>query len=171
VSEERQTVELPDFSDLAPQQIGPVQVGKMRIVIKEASADADCRYRGALARGTKYNVTGKEAEASGRQFEAELLLLSLTCFELYEHKGQALERPVPIQVIKTWPARVTHWLFEQADRMRPKDEETPEQLEARRAEIDLRLREARRAERNGDDPDPFAGSPDGTTPASPSATG
>jgi hypothetical protein len=171
VSEERQTVELPDFSDLAPQQVGswdkPVWVGKRRCVIREPDADAECAYKSALTKGTRYSVTGKEAEASGRQFEAELVLVQRCLWELYEHKGgERKERQFTMAEVKALPSRVHVWLFEQADKLRPADKETPEQLKARRAEIDLKLKAAREAERNGEEGDPFENSPGSTTATS-----
>lgn len=135
------------FDSIAPLEI-PVTIAEKKYLLREPTADADCRYRSALMRGTRFSADGKQATAEGNA-EAELLLISLCLVEKFDSGGVEKERPVPLVVVKGWPARIHQALFEQAEKLRPKKvEETADELERRLEETQERLAELRNG--NGD---------------------
>lgn len=117
-----------DFDDLAPWSRPFTYDGKPYLA-REASADAARQFDNAKYRAGRWTDDGKTRVVEGLA-DAELVLLSLCVFEVYEHpKEGTKERPVAQVQLKTWPARVTRKLFEaikEASQLDPpvkKDEE------------------------------------------------
>lgn len=93
-----------DLGSLAPREFS-VTVGDKEYVLREASEGAAVRYRDAIFQSTKFSK-GKLSGMVGLA-EAEPLLVSLCLFE-------GGDKPVPLNVIKCWPARIVKAMFEKA---------------------------------------------------------
>lgn len=88
-----------DFSDLSVREIKNVKVGAKSYTLREASADAACRYRNAIFGSTKLGDNGKPVSMEGIA-DAEPLLLSF-CLVDDETGNQ-----VSVKTVLTWPSRV-----------------------------------------------------------------
>jgi len=100
------------FEDLAPIEV-PVRMGGKRYVLVEASEDAACKYRNHTTGCARFE-NGRMVGLSGPIADVEPLLVSLCLFELYDHQGETRRRPVTLNQVKGWPARVVRPLFERA---------------------------------------------------------
>lgn len=130
-----------DFGDLTPREDTFTLYGK-EYVLREASADAACKYRNAIIRGAKFS-DGKISGADGLA-DAEPLLVSLCLFEKTD-KG---DRAVPINVVRGWPNRVQKPLFDRIKEISELVEEDDEKdLYKRRDDIQKRIDELEKAKR------------------------
>lgn len=112
--------ELPLEFDLTPTTV-PVRIAGQDYLLKEASGAVATTWRNSVFRSTKVDSNGRPSSYEGIA-EAEPLLVSLC---LYEANGKL----VPIQTVKSWPARIQKALFEKAKEISGLDEEeTPEKL-------------------------------------------
>jgi hypothetical protein len=98
------------FDDLAPVEVS-VKIGQLNCILREASEDAACKYRNAslkAARMQSGEIVGMDGLA-----DSEPYLVSLCLFEIFENgKGQKVERPVALSVIRSWKAGIVKTLFE-----------------------------------------------------------
>ena len=169
-----------DFDDLAPIE-ERVSIGGKKYILREATGDAGCKYRNSLLKATKLGPDGKPVSIEGMA-DSEPLLVSLCLFELYEQKGsngvsETKERPTPLIVVRSWPARVQKALFERAKEISDLDEkETLPVLQKRLADTQKKIMDistaasAESARGNGDgegeDYDPTKNSPGAMTAGS-----
>lgn len=149
------------FDSLEPA-VAPVKLAGKAYVMVEASEAAAAKYRNFAARQVKYTPEGKLAGV-GDVADAQALLVSLC---LFEAEGRV---PVPVQIVRGWPARVVGPLFEAAKRMGGIDQETEESLgkriaadQARLAELKARKGGAESEEGNS----PGSGTPTSASPES-----
>lgn len=106
-----------NFDDPTLREV-PVKIGDKRFVLREASGDAACKWRNSILKATKL-VDGKPASMDGLA-DGEPYLVSLCLFEL---NADGLElRPVPLHVVRSWPARVQKALFERVKSMSDLDD-------------------------------------------------
>ena len=99
------TQELLNLDDVLPVEV-PVQYGGKAYLLKEATGDASCRWRNAALKTAKLGPDGKPVSLEGVA-DLDPLLVSLC---LFEPDG----KPVPLPVIRSWPARVQKRLYEKA---------------------------------------------------------
>lgn len=123
----------------------PYRIAGKSYLLREADEGAAIRYRDAqiacaqMADGKVVGVRG----AAGVQ----ALLVSLCLFERPNSQDLTVERPVPLSVIKSWPAKVIRQLFEKVrDISDLSEQETPEQLEEQIAKLQERLAKLRAEE-------------------------
>lgn len=106
----------------------PVTIGKSRYLIVEADGAAGTEYRNAGAKGIKFNAQGKPCGIDGI-VDAQLVLVSKCLFKLLtEDDGKKTlkswtdpkdgsvwyRQPVNLELVRSWPDRVTQGLFEKA---------------------------------------------------------
>lgn len=99
-----------DFNDITPQSI-PVKVGGNDYTLWEASADAACRYRNKHFGAARYE-DGKLSRI-GDIADADITLLAACLL------SDGTKQPVPLDVVKKWPERITkplvQWVKEHSD--------------------------------------------------------
>ena len=127
----------------------PVKIIDKNYVLREASEDAACRWRNSQVSGAKM-VDGK-VSGLGNLADGEPLLVSLCLFELVPEVKQFPDgKPVPLQTVRSWPARVVKQLFAKAKEISglSEGEESIEDLEKQQSKLADRIADMR----NGDDP-------------------
>ncbi len=103
-----------DFSSLRPVEL-PVKYGGRSYILRDASADAGCRYKDAMLRAstTKTGADGKiEVVSMDRMHETEIVLVAGCLFD--EDRN-----PVPEVELRTWPYGVVSKLFDRAKAISP----------------------------------------------------
>lgn len=129
------------FDDLQPIEI-PVRIAGKQYVLREASTDAATKYRNAVLKSTRLDRDGHAMSLDGSA-DVEPLLVSMCLFEVND-KGETLNRPVNVSVVKTFPSKVTKELY---DRVRAISglgaEDTEEELEKEIKDLQERLEELR----------------------------
>lgn len=120
----------PMSFDLTPICIA-VTVGNKKYALKEASGDAAVRYRNAQLGCTELGPDGKPKKIVGIG-DTEPLLVSLCLFEVTEvdAEGNIVKTGanVPVNTIRSWPARIQKALFEkikEVSEIDKEDEEAP----------------------------------------------
>jgi DNA-binding transcriptional MerR regulator len=126
-----------------PNHLGEVVTATY--LLKEPSESASCKWRDALVKATKLDNQGKPI-GMGDISDSDALLLSLCLFK--RENGDDI--PVDKKLILGWPARVVRPLVEACKEMGGMDdeEETLEQLEERKQEIEEKIASLR-AQDNG----------------------
>jgi len=107
-----------DFGDITIQEL-PVRIAGKHYILREASGEANAKYRDAIMRGTKVNKEADVVSIDGVA-GAELTLLSYCLFETGSHPSNGSIIPtasVPVQTIRGWPTRVTQPLFRKLEEM------------------------------------------------------
>lgn len=123
--------DLPLEFDLTPTTV-PVRISGADYVLKEASGAVATTWRNSVFRSTKVDANGRPSSYEGIA-EAEPLLVSLC---LHDANGKL----VPIQTVKSWPARIQKSLFEKAKEISGLDEEeTPEKLKEGMSKLQTKL--------------------------------
>jgi hypothetical protein len=163
--------EILNFDDLAPVEV-EVKVKGKKYILREATGHAAAQYRNAALKAAKM-VDGKVVGMDGLA-DAEPLLVSLCLYEL-EDLGNGKpprERPVPVQVVRGWPARLVTALFTKVRDISDLGEgETAEVLERRIQADQAKLQQLRAQQAtNGDDANPDDGTTEAGAKNAPAAT-
>ena len=103
-----------DFSDLTRVEVS-VTVGDKQYTLREATGDAACRYRNALLKCTELGPEGKPVRVIGMA-DVEPLLVSLCLFN-------EQNKPVHVNTVRSWPARIQKALFEKTKEISNLDDE------------------------------------------------
>lgn len=120
MTEEQVDISPMDFGDLKPVEI-PVSIQGKQYVLREASGDAACRFRNAVAKSYKLTPDGKAVAIDGLP-DVEPLLVSM-CLYVPGADGKLVVKAngdvdqktlVPIATIRGWPSSVMKKLFEKA---------------------------------------------------------
>jgi hypothetical protein len=132
-----------NFDDLSPVEI-PVKLSNKEYVLREASGDAAVKWRNAQVRAARM-VDGK-VSGVGDIADSEPLLVSLCMWEVTTVSGTRREVPVPLHVVRSWPARVVSTLFEKIKEISGLEgTETEETIRKRIAADSRKIREMRKA--------------------------
>ncbi len=111
-----------DFSSLRPVEL-PVKYGGRSYILRDASADAGCRYKDAMLRAstTKTGADGKiEVVSMDRMHETEIVLVAGCLFLVADDKAEFHPpNPVPEVELRTWPYGVVSKLFDRAKAISP----------------------------------------------------
>lgn len=99
--------------DLSVTEI-PVKIGDVEYTLKEASGDASIKYRN-MVMGRVKMLDGKPSQMDNLA-DSEPFLVHLC---LFDSEG----KNVPINIIRSWPARIQKSLFEKAKEISQLDEE------------------------------------------------
>lgn len=100
-----------DFSDLSVKELN-VKVGENTYVLREADGDAACKYRNAKMACLSMSDDGKLLAKDGMA-DIEPLLVSL-CMRQISSTGVLAPSTVPIETVRSWPARILEALYDKA---------------------------------------------------------
>ena len=92
-----------------------VTIDGRHYTLKEATADVAAKWRNTILRSAKISQDGKLQSMEDVAY-SEPFLVSMC---LYDEKG-----PVPVQIVRSWPARVVKALFEEAKKLGDLDEKS-----------------------------------------------
>lgn len=127
-----------NFDDLTPIEI-PFSYRGKDYILREATGDAACQYRNAVATATQL----ADGKVSGikNMADTEPFLVALCVRELL---GDGKERVVTGVVVRSWPARVQRRLFKKIQEISELDEADLKELYRERDELDKRIAEMKK---------------------------
>ena len=126
------------FDDLTPAEV-PVAIGGKTYVLREASGDAAVAYRNATMAGARIHESGT---VLGSAADAEPILIAKCLFQRIEQPdGTIKERPVSVDIIRSWPSRVSRKLFDRAKLISGlgEQDESMDDLMKQKAEVERKL--------------------------------
>jgi hypothetical protein len=130
-----------DFDNLEPICIS-VRYKGVEYILKEASEGSACKYRNATLNAYRTDEQGKVIGYAGLA-DAEPLLVSECLFTTDDKR-------VPLETIRTWPARIVSPLFEKAKEISNLDERgSDEDIQKRITRLQSLLEERAKNVQNG----------------------
>jgi hypothetical protein len=134
-----------NFGNLTRIEVNIENLEGKNYVLREATGAAAAQYKNDVLKKSKFGPDGKPQAFDGVA-DVEPLLVSLCLFEL-KSDGTAMDSPVPVNVIKRWPARVVAQLFSEAKRISGmEDDDTLPGLEKQLEDLQQKIQERQAAE-------------------------
>lgn len=115
----------PMTFDLAPIEV-PVVIGGTNYILREASEGGSSAWRNATIAAAKM-VDGKVVGLQGLA-ESQAVLIHHCLYEATDRGKQ-----VPTHTIRSWPSRITTWLFEKAKEISDLNEKAPAESPEKKA--------------------------------------
>lgn len=121
--------------DLTPQE-EPVEIGELKLILREASGKAQSAYQSAAIRGSRVAKSGGEITIGDDIGDADLVLLAGCLF--YPNN-----RSVPRSIIEGWNGRISKAIAKRAKQMSGLDdaEEDPAKIREEIERLQKRLEE------------------------------
>jgi hypothetical protein len=131
-----------NFDDLSLIEV-PVTIAGKKYVLREADEDTAAAYRNAAIAGARIE-DGQLTEMPSNLAGVQSLLVSRCLFPCAE-SGSPSSKPVPREVVGSWPSRIVKPLFERAKEISELDEdETLEGLVEQQAKLGKRIAKMRK---------------------------